>query len=150
LKEIAMKTSVSVRESSLLVAAATAAAACAVVLLPGQAHASDLGSNYEEPTSVTVHFSDLDLTKPKAVTTLYLRLRDASELVCGDDAQAIDLELRSELERCNQTAIENAVETVNRPLLTALYDRRFPDHPATELSSRNDDTQQVRVATAAS
>jgi UrcA family protein len=132
----------------LLVAAATAAAACAVVLLPGQAHASDIGNSYEEPTSVTVHFSDLDLSRPRAVNTLYLRLREASELVCGDDTEMIDLELRSELERCNQSAIEDAVKQVDRPSLTALYDRRFPDHalPTSSASNVNEGVQQVRVA----
>jgi UrcA family protein len=109
----------------LLIGAALAAAA-ATLFIPVAAHATDI----EETSTVTVRFGDLDLDSQNGAHHLYLRLKLAAQSVCGDEHDAIDLRDRGDIERCQQTAIEHAVERVDRPMLTALYDRRYPREPA--------------------
>lgn len=113
------------RPNLLLIGAALAAAA-ATLLAPAAAHASDP----EETTSVTVHFGDLDLNSQSGAHHLYLRLKLAAQSVCGDEYEAIDLSQRRDIMECQRVAIEHAVEHVDRPQLTALYDRYHPREPA--------------------
>ena len=77
-------------------------------------------------SSVKVNFGDLDLTTRHGSKTLYLRLQNAANDVCGDTVGNLNFPELRQIRRCDQEAIESAVARVDRPLLTALYDRHFP------------------------
>lgn len=111
---------------NLLLIGAALAAATVTLLAPAAAHAADI----EATSSVIVHFADLDLDSQNGAHHLYLRLKMAARSVCGDEDDAIDLSDRRNITVCQQEAIENAVEHVDRPLLTAVYDRFYPREPA--------------------
>src|SRR5262245_14615645 len=106
---------------TMLVAGAAFAAAVATFLAPAAARADEM-----ETEAVVVHFGDLDLTTPNGAHLLYMRLKNAAKSVCGDEYEAIDLKDRGDIIDCQRDAIQHAVEHVDRPLLTALYDRRNP------------------------
>jgi UrcA family protein len=104
-------------------AGAALVAAAVTFLAPVAAHANNLD---EETSTVTVRFGDLNLDSQKDAHRLFLRLRIASQSVCGDEHEAIDLSERGKILECQQVAIEQAVEKVGRPLLTAVYDHNYP------------------------
>ncbi len=92
------------------------------------------GVNASEPAmiqkSVTVRLSDLDLKQPADAAKLYQRIRRAAERACGDGltsgsplAQPVDRD-------CVSNAIAHAVATVDRPLLTTIYQRTAGAAPA--------------------
>ncbi len=98
--------------------------------------------------SVRVMYPDLDLATPKGTKLLFMRLKSAAQDVCGD---LYNIEFLSEIhkiEQCQQTAMESAVMQVDRPLLTALYDRRYPHAPVVDVrvSVKPSGTQGLEVA----
>jgi UrcA family protein len=79
--------------------------------------------NAAEPTDVrttTVKYADLDLSTPQGATSLYNRIRFASEAVCSP-ADHGNLAAISRSQKCVKQAIAGAVAKVNRPTLTAVY-----------------------------
>jgi UrcA family protein len=72
-----------------------------------------------ETRSVSVRYADLDLASAAGAATLYQRLRGAARLVCGYAVE--NLALLSYVNRCNDSAIADAVSSVNAPLLSAIH-----------------------------
>lgn len=74
----------------------------------------------EEPRSMTIAYSDLDLARPEGAQTLYRRIASAARYVCGpvDNRQ-----LRSyrSFRDCVQDAVDEAVRQIDRGTLTALH-----------------------------
>jgi UrcA family protein len=95
--------------------------ALAVLLSPlGFAATTAISPGYEAVTRV-VKFDDLDLTKAKAVVTLYGRIKSAAGEVCKPSgSRAFDSVLR--VRRCTKRAIDQAVGDVNSPGLTSLHE----------------------------
>jgi UrcA family protein len=92
--------------------------ALAGVLLPAQAD-----------TGVRVKFRDLDLSSPKGIATLYQRIERAARLVCTDSSAPWDGERVTTFQRCYDAAIEDAVATIDQPMLTALHRAKNEQHP---------------------
>jgi UrcA family protein len=101
----------SIRLRSALYAALSAAGLG--IALGGVASAS-------EPPSITIHYSDLDLSQPKDAQVLYRRLRRAAAIVCGWTYSA-DLSAYLDGQRCYSEALQRAVSQVRSPQLLALY-----------------------------
>src|SRR5262245_31237399 len=122
----------SVRKHSDCIAAALGVA-CALALLPVPGFAGDT----DDQRSVTVRFADLDLDTPAGASALYGRLSHAAREVCGDPVSVIDLTQLRDIQSCRQEAIVNAVTSVDRPMLTALYDSLNPDRMIAGLPVRS-------------
>lgn len=84
--------------------------------LPAQA---DEGASTEP--NITVKFRDLDLSKPEGVAALYQRIERSARLVCKDSSSPYDAGRVETFERCYQSAIEDAVASINQPQLTAFH-----------------------------
>jgi len=69
----------------------------------------------------TVHYADLDLGTKAGATTLYARIREAAEQVCGD-GDSRELARVVAAKACVDRAIAASVHTVNNPGLTSVYD----------------------------
>jgi UrcA family protein len=82
------------------------------------ARAAPLGD--DTLASVTVSFSDLDLSKPQGTAVLYLRIRNAARVVCGPVDIAL-LEEQASWVRCVNEAIATGVAKVGNANLTAYY-----------------------------
>jgi UrcA family protein len=68
-----------------------------------------------ETRSITIHYQDLDLSRPRAVETLKRRIRRAAEDVCGDFSLR-ELQISPEFLHCVDTATDKALaEISSRP-----------------------------------
>jgi UrcA family protein len=98
-----------------------AAAGLAAMLASTTASATD-----SQTRSVTVSYRDAQLRNSAGADKLLQRVSGAAQTVCTiPGALPYDYESR-EFHSCRQNAIEHAVEQVNRPTLTAAYNRHFP------------------------
>jgi UrcA family protein len=67
----------------------------------------------------TVRYSDLDLSTPAGIRTLYGRIQDVpAQNGPSGIANA----------KCRQTLVDDAVDEVNKPALTALHTGRSPEN----------------------
>jgi len=87
-----------------------------VVCLAGSASA--LASDPHSSRSLTVHYSDLNLSSLAGATTLYQRISGAARFVCGEQGRRFDEQRR--WNACYKSAIADAVATVNNPLLASV------------------------------
>ncbi len=69
---------------------------------------------------MTVSYFDLDLSTPAGVQTLYDRTKQAARSVCASFASK-ELGRLAFRRDCYEQAVDDAVATVDRPALTALY-----------------------------
>jgi UrcA family protein len=114
-----MKTSIA---TLVLVAGAVAAAPAMATNLPSF-------GDPPETHSVRVHYADLNLSTASGAEELYRRISFAAHEVCGDVTVPSFVNQNRAYRECRRTAVEDAVAKVDRPKLTALYDRHFPDNP---------------------
>lgn len=92
---------------------ALASLACLLSVAPVLANAP------VETRSVSVRYADLNLASAADAAALYHRLQGAARVVCGyEDNNFATL---AYVQRCNRTAISDAVATVNAPLLSAIH-----------------------------
>lgn len=88
----------------------TALAALTFGLTAGQAVADPT----DNPPTVTISFSDLDLSKPAGAETLYQRIQAAARIVCHRSKKdARDLRIRRASRTCYKDAIDDALKQVN-------------------------------------
>lgn len=73
------------------------------------------------PPSAAVRYHADDLTNPAQVQDLYRRIKFAARSVCPQYSVP-DLERVQILRTCIDTAVANAVESVDHPSLTALHE----------------------------
>ena len=71
------------------------------------------------PATVTVSYSDLDLSKEAGVERLYARLRRAAQSVCGPDTDIRDLAGTAIRDACVAKALAKAVEATHNDRLSA-------------------------------
>jgi UrcA family protein len=76
-----------------------------------------------EPSNVVAHkvvsYRDLNLNNSEGIDVLYKRIRSAAHDVCADPLR-YDLS-ESKLKPCIDDAMSRAIEQVNSPMLTSLY-----------------------------
>jgi UrcA family protein len=90
-----------------------------------------------EPLKVTVKFGDLDISRPQGAAVLYLRIRAAAQSVCSPyDGSGFPAKML--LDACVNKAVTDAVATVNKPALFAVYNAKMgKTMPARVASLRN-------------
>jgi UrcA family protein len=76
--------------------------------------------------STTVRYSDLDLSTPYGVRSLYTRIQNAAWAVCREIVPASNAADARENLKCRHTLVESAVAQVNKPALTALLTGHKP------------------------
>lgn len=84
-------------------------------------------AEFEDFRSITVSYSDLDLTKQAGIETLYSRINWAARAACGPTSlHKYDtfLSPRKAWRECVDRAIANAVAEIDEPRLTALHVER--------------------------
>jgi UrcA family protein len=96
------------------------------LIAAGRALAADprAPQSVENKAGIRVRYADLDLSKPQDVSILYKRISRAARDNCGTDAAAWDGRT-SLLKKCIGQTIEDAVNRINKPLLTALHRERM-------------------------
>jgi UrcA family protein len=76
-----------------------------------------------EAARIAVHYQDLDLSRPQDAKVLYRRISIAARRVCNPPG-AIDLAQLARYSECYDTAVANAVASVDKQTLTALHQSR--------------------------
>lgn len=77
-----------------------------------------------EPLKVTVKFGDLDVSHPQGAAVLYLRIRAAAQNVCSPfDGSGFSAKML--LDACVNKAVADAVATVDKPALFAVYSAKM-------------------------
>jgi len=96
-------------------------AALCVAGLPG-AHANEKDKLIEGRSAI-VKFADLNLQNPAGAEELYRRIQRAATKVCWDSR---DIHVLNDIasRKCVEAAVAKAVNDVNKPFLTALYERK--------------------------
>jgi UrcA family protein len=69
----------------------------------------------------TVRYSDLDLSTPAGIRTLYDRIQGAAWRVCQELVPAQNGPSGIENAKCRHTLVDDAVAEVNKPALTGLH-----------------------------
>jgi UrcA family protein len=88
-------------------------------LFAGSLGVSQAATEYGEPPSVVVSYSDLDLSSTEGAQTLYTRIARAAREVCPFE-DATDLPRRVKNHTCREAAIERAVSSINSTQLAAV------------------------------
>jgi len=111
----------------------------------GAANASEATSPQYRQKSVVVRYTDDDLVSDNGATHLYSMLDKAARYVCDDTSVNLDLRERSEVSRCEQAAIANAVATVSSASLTNVYNRHYRYQPLVEKERLSEHTRALLV-----
>src|SRR5262245_16198362 len=85
----------------------------------GLASTSTFASPTDEPRSITVHYAELDLSKPAGAQVLYSRIKKAAYIVCNGRGTLV--ERQRFYPACYRDAVTRAVTAINSPLLSALH-----------------------------
>jgi UrcA family protein len=109
------------------------AIAAMVVTVPAHAQSDDgfavagmgmshlaLTQSSDGPRSVAVGYDDLDVGQAADAKVLLQRIEAASVQVCGGLPDPRDLAWRAEFDECRALAVNEAVRSVNSPLLASL------------------------------
>lgn len=95
--------------------------AAATLIAPLEiAHADRVGQ-LEGPPKIVVNYDELDISTPRGLDTLYSRIENAAMTVCGYDRLHKELSRQRRPQACYQAAVDNAIQQVNQPRLTALH-----------------------------
>jgi UrcA family protein len=117
------------RNTLCSVAAAAAASLVAAVVAAPITHAASLSEETTEVSTVSVHVGDLDANTAQGAEHIYYRLHRAAEQVCGDEFEDHpQLEPVSRVRKCEQQAIEPAVDQIHTAPLMEIYIHNFPQH----------------------
>ena len=81
-----------------------------------------LAAEPSQTLTKTVHFGDLNLDTEQGAQTLYVRLRSAAKQVCAP-IESIELSRRLVWETCINNAVADAVQQVDKTMLSALHVR---------------------------
>ncbi len=84
----------------------------ALALTLGALAPSAWAADFSEPSSVTVHYGDLNLSTRQGVEILHQRIKVAAQQVCGDGYEPGDLARASDYHRCVNVAADKALEKV--------------------------------------
>jgi UrcA family protein len=105
-----------------------AAAAALTLGFAGQALAADAGNTQSVPVA-GVNFADRT-----AVNDFYAKLTRAAAEAC--DSYSANSRVTAQDRLCTNRAVASAVQQLNRPVLTAMYQERTVGQPARQLASR--------------
>lgn len=92
-------------------------AGCLLAMASSMAQA---GPRTDDVPSVTVKYSDLNLSTDEGARRLYARISGAARNVCPEPS-LLDLKALASTEACQSAAIARAVREVRSPRLAALY-----------------------------
>ena len=96
----------------------TAVAVAAATIAPAVADPAN------QKFSVRVTYADLDLSRIEGVKTLTDRLDRAIGKACGNAQRKMSVQQTRMIKQCRATAMDQAVASIDAPLLTALHEGR--------------------------
>jgi UrcA family protein len=108
------------RTSERLTAGAAAIAATCLMLATVQVRAAE--SQAETPR-ISVSYQDIDFATSKGTANVYRKLKSAANKVCGlTPGGRLTLEQHTKAQECADEALADAVQRINRPMLTSAHE----------------------------
>jgi UrcA family protein len=101
-----------------------AAGAAALAAATGASARSLHMSESDTTRSVAVDYSDLNLSSVRGAQALVDRVRAAANIACGETSSHLDLGRALGHRACVAAASERAIESLNTPLVSAVYEGR--------------------------
>ncbi len=83
--------------------------------------------------TMTVRYSDLNISTEAGAMTLYQRIRGAARSVCGEQGYELGLDAWRNWNSCFQGAVDGAVEKVHSPVLNAVHRKSTPEAQVTAM-----------------
>jgi len=93
------------------------------------------GARAEDARQVHVSYADLNLNTAAGATVLYQRIREAASNVCALPVER-DLGHVSRTKACMARVIAEAVETLDNPAVSRVYEQKSGMTPAIKLATR--------------
>jgi UrcA family protein len=94
---------------------------CVATIGAGLAVNQASAASSDEPRSVVVRYSDLNLANPQDARTLYARIQTAARVACGD-VEVADLGRFAQFHNCINEAVTKAVSSVNMQRVTEIHE----------------------------
>ena len=94
--------------------------AAALVVPFAIAHADRVGQLDGTP-KIVVNYEDVDISNPQGLAVLYSRIQYAAMNICGYDRLHKELARQRRPAACYRAAVDDAINQVNQPVLTAYH-----------------------------
>ena len=93
--------------------------------------------------SMTVSYSDLNISHQEGAEILLSRIRFAANKVCGGNPDQRDLSAESYNRACDKQAMDGAIAAIDSPLVARLYENPGRDTEIAELNELPDPNTEV-------
>ena len=113
------------RTSEHLTAGAAAIAVTFLMLLTVEVRAAEVTVH---PPRISVSYQDTAFATEKGTENVYRKLKMAARKVCGmAPGNALNLDQRTKAQECVDAALADAVQRINRPMLTSIHESAAHD-----------------------
>ena len=113
------------RTSERLTAGAAALGATFLMLLTVDVRAAEAVAN---PPRISVSYQDTAFATPEGTANVYRKLKQAARKVCGlTPGNGMKLAERTKAVECFEGALADAVQRINRPMLTSVHESSARD-----------------------
>ena len=108
------------RTSERLTAGVAAIAATCLMLATVQVRAAEPQA---DTPRISVSYKDIEFATAKGTANVYRKLKSAANRVCGlAPGGRLTLQQRTKAEECADEALADAVQRINRPMLTSAHE----------------------------
>jgi len=108
------------RTSEHLTAGAAAIAVTFLMLLTVEVRAAE---TTDSPPRISVTYQDTAFATQEGAANVYRKLKMAARKVCGlTPGNALNLDQRTKAKECVDGALADAVQRINRPMLTSVHE----------------------------
>src|SRR5215469_8495494 len=111
----------SLREPTMLTRQVFAVCAAALAIAGGARAQTVHETDTDTMRQVKVEYADLDIGHSQGAQALVERIKQASQLACGEAPELANLEQRAAYRSCVVSTEDKAVASVDAPLVTAAY-----------------------------
>ena len=113
------------RTSEHLTAGAAAIAVTFLMLLTVEVRAAEVTV---DPPRISVSYQDTAFATEEGTANVYRKLKMAARKVCGmAPGNALNLDQRTKAQECVDAALADAVQRINRPMLTSILESAAHD-----------------------
>ncbi len=124
---------------------AAAAGLLTLTSFPGRAVAAAVADGDVVTRSITLGYDPTDLGKPRGAEKLLARIAGAAARVCDEGGSMAQLIESSGYRTCRHEAIARTVSALNRPAVTAAYNRHFAERTEHGLHAALGPRQAVEI-----
>jgi len=122
----------SIRSTTTVLAALAAFSICGLA----QSALAQTPNGDPDAVAIKVRYADLNLSNPAGAKTMLHRIHEAALEICGEPDRALAAKIQNQA--CMKATIDQAVASLNEPLVTALNSGQpAPTHPGVALAFRD-------------